>query len=162
MQNRIYNLVTNPISFKAYLFTKLPSAFFAGLRVKYLDDVQCVVSVPYKWFTKNPFKSTYFACLAMAAEMSTGVLALAAVHEKKPAISMLVVKLEATFHKKGKGKTFFTCADGERIQSAVEHAIKTGQGVPVTCTAVGVDENEETVAHFAITWSFKQKQPAGR
>jgi hypothetical protein len=45
-----------------------------------------------------------FACLAMAAEMSTGVLAMAHVYKRKPAISMLVVKMEAEYFKKATGK----------------------------------------------------------
>ena len=57
-----------------FYFQKLPAAFFSGVRIKEVGETKCRVSVPYKWFTQNPFRSTYFACLAMAAEMSTGAL----------------------------------------------------------------------------------------
>src|SRR5213595_52670 len=90
-------LVRHPVKFRMFLFSKLPSAFFSGVRVKSIDDNKTVVTVPYKWFSQNPFKSTYFACLAMAAEMSTGSLAMAHVYQRSPAVSMLVVKFEAGY-----------------------------------------------------------------
>ena len=52
----------------------LPAAFFAGLKVKEITDEKVITVVKYSWFTKNPFRSIYFACLAMAAELSTGLL----------------------------------------------------------------------------------------
>ena len=61
--------VQNPFYIMFFLFTKLPSAYFSGVRLRHIDENKCFVTVPYKWFSKNPFKSTYFACLAMAAEM---------------------------------------------------------------------------------------------
>ena len=67
--------IKNPFLFRLYLLTRLPSAFFAGLKISDLEADTCTVTVRYKWFTRNPFRSIYFACLAMAAEMSTGVLA---------------------------------------------------------------------------------------
>ena len=57
---------------------------------------KCITSVPYKWLTQNPFRSTYFASLAMAAEMSTGILALSNVYKRNPPFSMLVIKMEAS------------------------------------------------------------------
>ena len=30
--------------------------FISGMRIKALDENKCVVSVPYKWLNKNPFK----------------------------------------------------------------------------------------------------------
>ena len=76
---------------------KLPAAYFCGIRVRYTDETKCAVTVPFKWLTKNPFRSTYFACLSMAAEMSTGVLAMGHVYKKDPEVSMLVTKIEANF-----------------------------------------------------------------
>src|SRR5678816_3198218 len=108
--------MTSPLKFRMFLLSKLPSAYFSGVRVKSLDENKCEVSVPYKWFTQNPFRSTYFACLSMAAEMSTGVLALAHLYERKPAVSMLVVKVESAYFKKAKDRTYFTCEDGAEIK----------------------------------------------
>ena len=58
-------IITNPIKFRFFLFTKLPAAFFAGLRIHHFDANTCVVRIRYSWFSMNPFKSIYFAVEAM-------------------------------------------------------------------------------------------------
>jgi hypothetical protein len=137
---------------------KLPSAFFAGVRVVSATDNRCDVSVPFKWFSQNPFRSTYFACLAMAAEMSTGLLAMSQTWKRQPAISMLVTGLEATYHKKATGNTFFTCTQGREIAEAVGLAVTTGEAQTIRVLSRGVTQSGELVAEFYITWSFKTKQ----
>ncbi len=151
-------LVQHPVKFRMFLFWKLPSAFFSGVRVQYADEEKCTVTVPFKWFSQNPFKSIYFACLSMAAEMTTGVLGLAHIHKRKPAVSMLVVNIRGDFMKKATGITRFTCNDGAAIKQAVETAIATGEGKTITAKSTGLNEQGETVAVFEVTWSFKAKQ----
>lgn len=151
-------LVKHPVKFRLFLLTKLPSAFFAGVRVKTIAEEQCVVTVPYKWFSTNPFRSTYFACLAMAAEMSTGALAMAHLFKLKPSVSMLVVGLEAEYFKKATGKTSFVCRDGDAIKNAIAQTLQTGEGATVKATSIGTNEAGEEVARFYITWSFKAKK----
>ena len=92
--NIFKKIITNPIKFRFFLFTKLPAAFFAGLRIHHFDDNSCVVRIRYSWFTMNPFKSIYFAVEAMAAEMCSGMLAFGQVYKRIPKVSMLVVKME--------------------------------------------------------------------
>lgn len=150
-------IVQHPVKFRLFLLKKLPSAFFSGVRIKYADESKTEVTVPYKWFSTNPFKSTYFACLSMAAEMSTGILAMAHTWKKQPGISMLVVKMEAQFIKKATGLTSFTCEDGLLIQQAVKEAASSGKGTIVTARSVGRDKNGDIIAEFNITWSFKAK-----
>jgi hypothetical protein len=151
-------LIKHPVKFRMFLFSKLPSAFFSGVRVKNLDEEKCSVTVPYKWFSQNPFRSTYFACLAMAAEMSTGTLGLMHIHKRKPAVSMLVIKLEANYFKKATGLTTFTCTEGKEIQRAIENTIANGEAQTITAKSVGTNEAGETIAEFFITWSFKVKR----
>jgi hypothetical protein len=140
------------------MLMKLPSAFFSGVRVVYMDESSSQVSVPFKWFSQNPFKSTYFACLAMAAEMSTGILAMTHTYKRNPAVSMLVTNLEANYSKKATGKTVFTCAMGDEIKSAVNAAIETGEAQKMKVRSVGRSAAGEEVAEFYITWSFKIKK----
>lgn len=139
------------------MLLKLPSAFFSGVRIKSLAAEKCEVTVPYKWFSQNPFRSTYFACLAMAAEMSTGVLGLMQVIERRPSVSMLVVNLEANFFKKAVDVTTFTCEDGKALELLVDDAIATGQAKSIRAKSVGKNKAGEIVAEFYITWSFKVK-----
>lgn len=145
----------HPFKFKLFLLTRLPSAFFAGIRIKDADAERCVATIPYKWFTRNPFRSTYFACLSMAAEMSTGVLAMTHIQAQKESLSLLVVKLEANYFKKAVGRTYFRCTDGALIRKAIEQAIATGEGTTVRACSIGTNEAGEVIAEFFITWSFK-------
>lgn len=155
--NKFLQLINNRFKFSLFLFTKLPSAFFCGVRVREADENKCVVTVPYKWFSQNPFKSTYFACLGMAAEMSTGVLGLAHIHNRTPGVSMLVVNIKGDFIKKAVAKTTFTCQDGLLIRQTIETAVASGEGKTITAKSIGTNEQGEVVATFEITWSFKAK-----
>ena len=151
-------LVKHPLKFRLFLLSKLPSAYFAGVRVKDIDEHQCVVTVPYKWFSRNPFRSTYFACLSMAAEMSTGALAMSFVYKRQPAVSMLVVRVDSEYFKKATGITSFVCDDGPLISQQIEEAIATGEARTVKTRSVGRNSNDEVVAEIYVTWSFKQKK----
>jgi hypothetical protein len=150
-------LVNHPLKFRLFLLLKLPSAFFSGVRVVYADEKTCKVKVPYKWFSQNPFRSTYFACLSMAAEMSTGVLAMAHLYKSKPVVSMLVTKVEGDFIKKATANTYFVCNEGEKIKHTITQCISTNTPQIIVIETTGVNSNEETIARFLITWSFKIK-----
>src|SRR5438552_11598205 len=151
------NLMKHPVKSGMFLLSRLPSAFFAGVRVKDMDENKCIVTVPYKWFTKNPFRSTYFACLGMAAEMSTGGLCMAHLYKKNPAVSMLVVKIEGEYFKKAVDKTTFICEDGGKIKKAIDDTIAAGDAAMVRAKSTGRNKEGELVAEFFITWSFKAK-----
>ena len=147
----------HPLKFRMFLLSRLPNAFFAGLRIKHLDETICRVSVPYKWFTKNPFRSTYFACLSMAAEMSTGALCLVHLQNRNPAVSMLVIKTEAEYFKKATGETVFTCEEGQVIKNTIEQAVARGEAKTFRARSIGKNAAGLIVAEFFITWSFKVK-----
>lgn len=151
-------LVKHPVKFRLFLFSKLPAAFFSGVRVKDIDENRCVVAIPFKWLTQNPFRSTYFASLSMAAEMSTGALSLAHIYKRKPPVSMLVVKTEANYFKKAIDKTTFVCEDGALIKQMIDESIATGEARSVRAKSIGKNKAGEIVAEFFITWSFKAKQ----
>jgi hypothetical protein len=91
----------------------------------------------------------------MAAEMSTGVLALAEIHKRQPAISMLVVKVEADYFKKATDRSTFTCEDGDLFRQAIDETVATGEARTVKARSVGTNKAGEVVAEFSITWSFK-------
>lgn len=150
-------LINHPFKFRLFLLYKLPAAFFSGLKIVECTPEKCITSIPYRWLTQNPFKSTYFASLAMAAEMSTGALALSNTYKQSPAISMLVTKMEASYFKKANSLTLFTCQDGLLISNTIHEARKTGDGKAITVKTVGKNETGELIAEFLFTWSFKIK-----
>jgi hypothetical protein len=119
--------------------------------------MEAVITVKHKWLNQNPFRSMYFAVQSMAAEMSTGLLAFGQLYQRNPPVSMLVVGMEAKFHKKAVGKISFYCEDGLAIANAVEAATQTGQGQTIQCYSIGKNEAGETVSEFWFTWSFKAK-----
>src|SRR6476620_4435234 len=146
LSHAFINLIKNPVKFRMFLFSRLPAAFFSGVRLKFVDEEKCEVTVPYKWFTRNPFRSTYFACLSMAAEMSTGILAMANVYGRKPTVSMLVLKVNGDFRKKAVGRTTFVCQQGHAIKEAVDHAISSKQPTTISLTSTGRNETGEVIA----------------
>lgn len=156
-KNRFRKQVKGLWTFRLFLLLKLPIALVSGLRVRALDEHHCTVSVPFKRLTQNPFRSVYFASQAMAAEMSTGVLCLAAIQGCRPAVSMLVVNLQAIFTKKATGRVFFTCENGDEITAAVATTMQTGEGVTVKCTSIGRLADGTEVSKFIVEWSLKRK-----
>ncbi|MBC7587725.1 MAG: DUF4442 domain-containing protein [Chitinophagaceae bacterium] len=139
------------------MLSKLPMGFVSGLKIVQLEEAVAGVGVQFKWINQNPFRSIYFAVLSMAAELSTGILAFGQIYQSKPLVSMLVTKMEAEFYKKAVGKIIFTCNDGKAIAHAIQQTISTGEGINVTCTSIGVDEQGDEVAKFVFVWSYRRK-----
>jgi len=150
-------IALNPIKFKLLMLVKLPAAFFSGAGIRSLDESSCTTFISFKWQNQNPFKSIYFACLAMTAELSTGAIALMYTYDKKPTISMLVLNMTAEFSKKAVGKIHFICQDGRAIKEAIDRAAETKEGQTIKVQSVGFDESKQKVATFYFTWTFKSK-----
>jgi hypothetical protein len=151
------SVAQNPIGIRAGLWTKLPLAAFAGLRVRRLDLDGCDVSLPAGWKTQNPFRSTYFAAQAMAAEMSTGAPALFLIEKSGVKVSSLVTGLTAKFTKQAKSEATFRFTQSQEMKAAIDRAIETGEPVLFTAKSVGTQKDSEVIAEFEITWSFKKK-----
>jgi hypothetical protein len=152
-----FKMVNNPFYFELYKIGKLPMGFIAGLKVKSCDATQCSITVPFRWMNQNPFRSTYFAVLSMAAEMSTGMLALMATYKSQPSVSMLVTRTEGDFTKKAVGLTTFTCKQGAEIVQCVEQAISSGEPQVFNALTIGTSASGETEARFVIQWGFKAR-----
>jgi hypothetical protein len=157
MKTRFQKLVTNSFLFRAFLLKSLPLAYFAGIRVNELNERKASTTVKFRWMTQNPFRSMYFACQAMAAEMSTGLLVMDQIYESKPGISMLIIKNESKFYKKATGRITFTCPDGELVSASILSAKNSGEGVVIDLRSQGKNENGEVVSEFIFTWSLKAK-----
>ncbi len=157
-QQSFFKLVNHSYKFNIFLFRKLPSAYFSGVRVRELTEEKCITSVPFKWLTQNPFRSTYFASLAMAAEMSTGVLALSNIYKRTPVVSMLVTRMEVNYFKKATERIYFTCGQGKEITAIIDDAILSGEGKTISVKSIGKNKNNEVVAEFLFNWSFKAKK----
>ena len=140
-----------------WMWKTLPLAAFAGLRVARLDEASCVVRLPGGWRTQNPFRSTYFAAQAMAAEMSTGAPALVLLADAPASVAMLVVGLEARYSKKAVGETAFTFEDVASMRTAIAEASADTEPRTFIARTVGRDSSGDEVAAFEIAWSFKRR-----
>ena len=154
---KLRSRMLNPLLLRGFMLAKLPLALVAGLRVRELGPERCVVTVPYGWRTRNPFRSTYFAALSMAAEMSTGGPAMMAVELAASPVAMLIVNLEGTFGKKATGLTAFTCEDAGKAFAAVAETLRTGEPATARMESVGRTKDGAEVARFVFTWSFKRR-----
>ncbi len=147
-----------PSKLNAFLFFKLPSAYWSGVRVKSISKDQCVVTVKHRWFNQNPFKSMYFAVQSMAAELTTGALVMMQIKISGQNISMLVANNNSTFTKKATGRITFTCGDGHLIEEAIQKTVANGEGQTIWMKSIGVNEKGEQVSEMNFEWSIKLKQ----
>ena len=147
-----------PSAIHLFMLKSLPAAYFAGVRVESLSINQAIARVKHKWINQNPFKSIYFAVLAMAAELSTGILVMQAIRHSSSQFSMLVVENQSVFHKKATGVVRFTCDDGEKL-SAEMKACETSENNARSfwMSSIGKNQQGEEVATFHFKWSIKQK-----
>lgn len=156
-KNKILQLAKNRWKMKIYMLLNLPMAFIAGIKIIDISESKAVISVPYKFLNKNPFRSIYFAVLSMAAELSSGIIALNEVSNASVPMSMLVLNMKASFTKKARTKIIFVCDQGDLVRNTISNSITSGEGQTIDIVSVGIDEEGEKVAEFIFTWTFKPK-----
>jgi len=147
----------NPFFFKLFLFLKLPMAFLAGIKLKGLSANRALLQMKYKYLNKNPFGSIYFACLSMAGELASGILAASFAYKSNPKLSMLVVGVKINFTKKAFGVILFECNQGQEILETIQKSEIRDEGQTIDVLTVATNEQGDVVAEFLIKWSFKVK-----
>ncbi|MGQ7946739.1 DUF4442 domain-containing protein [Flavobacterium sp. WC2509] len=140
-----------------FILFKLPSAYICGVRVKFIDKDQCVVTVKHRWINQNPFNSMYFAVQAMAAEMTTGAMVIDKIQASGKKISMLVANNKSNFSKKATGRITFVCKDGHLIEEAVQKTIANGEGQTFWMKSIGTNEEGVQVSEMDFEWSIRAK-----
>ncbi len=151
-------VMNNRVLFKIAVFFRAPLDFITGMRIRELNERSCEVSVPYRWLNKNPFRSTFWAVLGMAAEMSTGVLVMMYTYRLTSSIAIIVGSCTGEFMVKATDRTTFVCNDGKRIAATVKKAIQTGEPQEVVCKTTGYSQIGEEVARFTFTWKMKRRE----
>ena len=145
----------NQLKYTFFLFFQLPSAFFCGVRLKYLDSFKSIVSINHSWFNKNPFKSIFWAAQGMAAELTTGSLIKNAIKESGMNVSYLVIENKSSFYKKATGKIIFECNQGKELQDLFNSFDKDNNKAIIELKSIGTDSNNIKVSEFSFTWSLK-------
>ena len=146
-----------PTRINTFNFFKLPSVWWCGIRVTKIDDISCQVKVVHRWINQNPFKSMFWAVQGMAAELTTGVLIMEAIHNSKRKVSMLVLNNRANFSKKAKGKVLFECDEKQKLMKSMKTLIKTQEPQKLWLTSKGIDQNGDIVSTFEFEWTLLLK-----
>lgn len=144
--------------FNTYLFFKLPSAWWSGVRLTELTERYAESSVRYRWVNQNPFRSMFWAVQGMAAELTTGALVSAEIRKSGKGISMLVLNNKANFSKKARGRITFRCEQGALLNETLRHVLETGEGHTIWLTSVGRDEAGDIVSEFQFEWTLKARK----
>ena len=146
----------HPLKQFLFLFMKLPGALFFGIRLRKISPSDSLVTVPFRWSTKNPYRSMYFATQCAAGEFATGALATMALQDR-PSTAILVANMRAEFFKKAATTISFTCNQGAEVIETVNEVIETGEAKDITMIATGKDESGDVVSKIYITWTFKKR-----
>ncbi len=146
-----------PKHINRFLLYKLPSAWVSGIRLKSISDKSAEVMARHRWINQNPFRSMYFAVLAMGAELSTGILVMKKIQNSGKNISMLVTGVQGEFYKKARGKIRFVCEQGDLIDAQIDKTVQTGNGVHFDLVSKAYDEQNDEVCRFVFRWSVKLK-----
>lgn len=154
----LVDMKLTPRKINSFVFFKLPSAWFCGVRLKAISAEESSVSVQLKWINQNPFNSMYFAVQSMAAELTTGALVMQSIQNEDRNISMLVAENKAEFLKKAKGKIHFSCTDGKALEETMKLCITQKEGATIWMKSIGVNEQNEIVSKFQFKWTLKLKQ----
>lgn len=145
----------NAGTFNTFLFYKLPSAWWCGVRLSHIDEGMAVTTVKYRWINQNPFKSMFWAVQGMAAELSTGALVIDKIRSSGKDIAMLLTATRAQFSKKATGRITFTCEDGRLVDAILSKAIAGREGHSFLMKSVGRNQEGLEVARFEFEWSVK-------
>lgn len=155
-QTKFIKQVQSPFLFRVVMLFRLPSVAFWGATVPCLHSKECVVEMKHNFRNKNPFRSVYFGALAGGAELSTGLLCrlyLKGIGD----CSMLVVKMEGSFHKKAAGRLRFVCDEGDILAQKIGELKECGDTAECDMTSRVYNDNNVLVADFKFRWSFKKR-----
>ncbi len=148
----------NSFQFNLFLFYKLPAAFICGVRLYELNSNKCTAGIKYRWINQNPFKSIYFACLTMTAEMTTGLPFYMEIKKRKAKVSMLLIGFKGDFYKKATGKIHFTNFEIEKVIPIIDQVQLSNEPKVINIESKGYNQSNELVASIIFTWSFKNRQ----
>ena len=145
----------SPVKQKLFYSKNLPMGLICGIKLVHLDEEKSVAEVPFRWWNKNPFNSMYFAVQSMAAELSTAAPAMMALKGFDEDIAFIIVELRAEFIKKAQSKITFSCLDYNEYYKAISKLKTPEDTATVIVKTVGRDSDDNEVATFYCTWSFK-------
>lgn len=149
--------LTSPLVFRLSALKILPMVFFAGIRVVQCDEHLCEVRLRYSWLVRNPFRSTFWAVLGMAAELATGALLVAFTRNQTPKVSFILVAEQGNFFKKGRGRMRFICNHSGKVRQAVLTAMQDHEKHEIKLPVRALNADGELIAEMEFTWVLQQR-----
>ena len=146
------------LKYNLFLLKKLPSAYFCGARIKFIDSNQCEIKIALNWFNKNPYKSMFWAAQGMAAELTTALMITDKIKKSGYDVSMLLISNNANYYKKATGLIVFNCNEGDEIDEMMNKLISTNTPQTITLSSIGINQNNVTVSKFVFEWSLKIRE----
>ena len=129
----------------------------SGMKIEVLNENTCKVVLKDRFWIHNPFGSVFWAVMGMAAELSTGALLYAWASGSN--VRFILVKVEAEYLKKVRGKSFYFCPSGQEVLRIIETLENPGDTQIVEMPVTAFDQHEQVVAKFLFTWSLKKPDP---
>lgn len=137
---------------------KIPLVGHVGPRIVEAGDDKTVVVVKLRRRTRNHLGSLYFGVLALAADVTAALPALAWIQERGYRISLVFKDFSAEFLKRADGDTFFTVDQVAEIRDFVDLVARSGQRENLSVRVIATVPSkygDEPVARFVLTLSMK-------
>lgn len=134
------------------MMRSLPIGLASGMVIQTIDQERCRAVLKDRFWIRNPFGSVFWAVMSMAAELTTGALLYTWCSGN--GVKFILVGVQATFHKKLRGKSFYSCHSGLEVQRMIEAMVNTGDQQMITMPVVAQNADGITVADFQFTWSM--------
>tara|TARA_B100000963_G_scaffold360898_1_gene393699 strand:- start:7410 stop:7877 length:468 start_codon:yes stop_codon:yes gene_type:complete len=151
------NLFKANLYLKAFGFFRIPLIFYINPKIISLTDEEIKVAIKLNRRTRNHYGSMYFGALAVGADISVGLFAMALVKKSGANMGLLFKDFEIQFHKRAEGETIFICHEHEKINNQIASVLRSGKRVneKVTGKAFVPSASQDPVCSFNLTISLK-------
>lgn len=151
----------NTLKVRMWGFLKVPMLWFIAPSIVELDDVKCIVKVPFKKRNRNHLNSMYFGVLCAGADIAGGIAAMSYIEQSGKEVSLIFKDFNADFLKRAEGDCYFINKQGKEVKEFVEKVIASEERMymPLYIEAIVPSKiGDEVVAKFTLGLSLKLKK----
>lgn len=134
---------------------KIPMIGFVRPRIVSINNQKAVLKIKLKRRTKNHLKSMYFGAMAVGADLAAGLHTYYLAGDDSRRMSFVFKSIGAEFHKRAETDAFFVCNDGEKLSTAIQESLQSGERVNQDVQVLVLNTADEVVATFNMTVSFR-------
>ena len=148
--------LTTPWKLRIWMMKRLPMGLISGMVIESLNENGCKVMLKDRFWIRNPFGSVFWAVMAMAAEMSTGVLVYAYVSGTNT--KYILIGVQGDFLKKLRGKSYYFCPSGQDVLRNLKSLENPGDTCTVLLPVTAYDQAGHIVAEFKFSWQLRKTE----